>query len=1036
MALSFQNKIKPISEIEKESATGVTSDLSFANKIQTIPEQPGFVQSIAQSLISPFLRFGSNILGIAQGVGGLTKAGFQAITGDTEAAERTIEETAEIIQPGKEFDFGYLGKVKTIETPKEALGVGAEIAGTILPIGKIPALAKTTLGAKVLKGTTEGIKVGAIGGGLTSAGQALQQDKDVGETFFDAATGVILGGTLGGVIGGGAPVAGKIYQKFAKPYEERIMDIVKDNFFKAIKPSTVGKISSKATEQYLDKAAKGITLITNNKDKLTLAADKTGVLPETVEEFSTAITQAKSEMFRAYNTLAKTTGKTGQKINLLPIADELDAVANDIGIQDNFPQIAIYAEQKAQRLRARQFYDPETTEKIITEYNAALKNYYANPTYEAVTKVRIDALAVNRMRKALDDLIETATGQEYQELKYYYGALKAIEKDVNRAAIRIANRNAKGFIDFTDIFSAGDIIGGIATLDPSFFVKGVAQKLISSWFKQLNSPDNLIKKMFLDVEQNLNKIKTSKVPPLLKATEAVKEYVKNPKIGLSIEDVSKKVPKITQQGSLTTKFLSYIDEKLAKNPNATLSKQEILDFAKRPELKKGEADLLLKKLEEFEPTQSLPKFKSANKDFEKYVNDVYDEFSKKKAKILSGAKATDPNIIDVRLGGSYGKGKPTTESDIDLEFIYNGKPPENLYEKLAGQFEIGGGMADAGVVPGTSKLPAQDFADSIRRDLLELKPVKVKEPHHFQTTIDKEMTYARKNNANYEEVVFESPIVTNGSPTHYPNSKNYFAHARGDEVVEGGKKIWREQEIQSDILRSDRLTNEFEGIGKEYKGQLKADLEADKLARQKELEKLSPFTNDRFGERIMRERIREKAQKGYSKYRLPTGETIGKIEGFRADEWYPTEFDPRLPASNQSLKIEDLKLGMQVRKLGDFRDDWIITDILGDGRFKAVPKDRVMTTPLTRGDWRKIGNKQFIENTEVETFDLTGKSNPQYRRYENWGKFLKNKFGGKEVVDPQGNSWVEIDIKPEYKKLPVEAFGFIALPTPQKKDEK
>lgn len=55
----------------------------------------------------------------------------------------------------------------------------------------------------------------------------------------------------------------------------------------------------------------------------------------------------------------------------------------------------------------------------------------------------------------------------------------------------------------------------------------------------------------------------------------------------------------------------------------------------------------------------------------------------------------------------------------------------------------------------------------------------------------------------------------------------------------------------------------------------------------------------------------------------------------------------------------------------------------------------------------------MIEN---ETFDLTGKSNPQYRKYENWGKFLKNKFGGKEVVDPQGNKWIEVDIKPEYKK--------------------
>ena len=148
---------------------------------------------------------------------------------------------------------------------------------------------------------------------------------------------------------------------------------------------------------------------------------------------------------------------------------------------------------------------------------------------------------------------------------------------------------------------------------------------------------------------------------------------------------------------LTTKFLDYAKGK------TTLSRQEIMDFAKRPELKKGEADLLNK----------------LSKDL-----------------------------------------------------------PEG-------------------------KLPAQDFADSIRRDLLELKPITLKEgrsrsPDEFRIgqasfkNISIDARQGTKTGKNYEEVVFESPITTNGS-SHYPNSKNYFAHARGDEVVEGGKKIWREQ---------------------------------------------------------------------------------------------------------------------------------------------------------------------------------------------------------------------------------------------------
>lgn len=452
---------------------------------------------------------------------------------------------------------------------------------------------------------------------------------------------------------------------------------------------------------------------------------------------------------------------------------------------------------------------------------------------------------------------------------------------------------------------------------------------------------------------------------------------------------------------LTTQFLEYVKGK------TTLSRQEIMDFARRPELKKGEADLLLKKVE------------------------------------------------------------------------------------------------------GTSKIPAQEFADSIRRDLLELKPVKVKSPEYESRTVDGkpkqifdpniQTTRYTSSNKNYEEVVFESPITTNGS-SHYPNSKNYFAHARGDEVVESGKKIWREQEIQSDLLQKEGMghlkfalekekgnhkigevvtKNDKEfvitqdlGDGKykavnaekldEYASYLdnperattrqkinamreqgRTDLElpyttgkeaSDRLS---EISKLDPFTNDRFGERIMRERIKAKAQAGYEKYRLPTGETIGKIEGFETSDWDRLTPEGKylgVGHGDSKLTIENMKVGQMVMRQGHVRqgDDWIITDILGDGRFKAVPKDTLkrFIGDQSRHDIKPEELKLDLspENLKEaakysETFDLTGKSNPQYRRYSDWGKFLKNKFGGKEVIDPQGNSWMEIDLKKEQGKLPVPAFG-------------
>ena len=78
--------------------------------------------------------------------------------------------------------------------------------------------------------------------------------------------------------------------------------------------------------------------------------------------------------------------------------------------------------------------------------------------------------------------------------------------------------------------------------------------------------------------------------------------------------------------------------------------------------------------------------------------------------------------------------------------------------------------------------------------------------------------------------------------------------------------------------------------------------------------------------------------------------------------------------------------------------------------------------------------KHFKESVakNAETFDISGKvdtENPIYRFYEKTvGKYLANKYGAKLVTDPQGVKWMEINVKPEMKSLPIEAFGLGAIP--------
>ena len=142
-----------------------------------------------------------------------------------------------------------------------------------------------------------------------------------------------------------------------------------------------------------------------------------------------------------------------------------------------------------------------------------------------------------------------------------------------------------------------------------------------------------------------------------------------------------------------------------------------------------------------------------------------------------------------------------------------------------------------------------------------------------------------------------------------------------------------------------------------------------------------------------------------------------KIEGLGDNtRWFSQEQASR--ANAQSIKPDELKIGGEIfqNNVGNNNPDgyWIITDVLGDGKFKAVPKE----------NWEDFANNG---DDLSETFDISGKvdtSNPIYKFYEKEvGKYLKNKYGATLITDPQGVQWWEVNVKPEHKKLPVEAFA-------------
>lgn len=210
-----------------------------------------------------------------------------------------------------------------------------------------------------------------------------------------------------------------------------------------------------------------------------------------------------------------------------------------------------------------------------------------------------------------------------------------------------------------------------------------------------------------------------------------------------------------------------------------------------------------------------------------------------------------------------------------------------------------------------------------------------------------------------------------------------------------------------------------------------------------DLAKLQPYRNI-WWERIVREEIKFAAEENKAKLQFPVGETAMNIEGLgNKNIWMKAvEYDEgKSFETGKDLLPRDLEIGSIITRedASDLLSDdlWIITNVLEDGKFKAVPKNRlekviedagIAADSIEPSDWVSYAeqhSKKDLENL-LETFDISGKidtSNPIYKFYEkDIGKYLKNKYNAQRITDAQGVEWWEISIDPEQVIAPVFAF--------------
>jgi hypothetical protein len=435
-----------------------------------------------------------------------------------------------------------LAKGNTID---ESLRAGSEVMDGYEPIeGPLaPSMTGTLIGAGIEKGINvvenatgntgfagAGIQAAADITGLVGGGAILGKAGKAGKaTLRDLSNTTRLGGMEAEVLGLADLRPG------AKPKVDKVDTIINKGVDKGIRPGVAGNRTFKQSEGYHRKAQHAVKTIVENKDALKLT-DEFGEpvqgLPKNLRQFSQSIDQTKSNIFRQYDEMAKTAGESGAKVDLGGIPAELLKVANNKSLQLAAPDAAAYAQKRAQSFQnvnaatdgvtttRNNFLAAEQAQEVIAMFNQSLESFYKNPSYDTASKAYIDSLIVNNLRKELDSVIEKSAGPGYQQLKNAYGSLKAIEKDVAQRAIVDARRNVKGLLDFSDVFSGSQVVGGLISMNPATVGTGVTAKIIANLYKIKNDPNKIIENMFREVDKRYKPTPRAEFTPPTTAAKA------------------------------------------------------------------------------------------------------------------------------------------------------------------------------------------------------------------------------------------------------------------------------------------------------------------------------------------------------------------------------------------------------------------------------------------------------------------------------------------------------------------------------------
>jgi hypothetical protein len=469
-----------------QGSTQLTQQTQQTQQTQEPSGQSGALETVKNiGKVYPVLETAANLAtgAVAAPIAGLSGLGQLVLGRGLPQAAKSIEEIqgALTYQPKTE---GGKQLTEAAMVPSNLLNSAAQAVADPIASAGYPNVAAT------VETAIEAAPLFLTPGAVRSASRMAPGLKQAANTLIEEAK--------------GAP--GKI-KSVVRPYVPLtdLKPIVAKAIDKAVKPGVRGRKTAPAVQAYNEKAFTAVKKIVENKKNLSFLDDSgstVGRLPESLNEFQKAIAQTKASVFKDFDARA---GSSAIPISGLEAIRDILPILEDKAISTVSPHTANYVKTRMKHFQNKEFTATEA-QRAVQVLNMSQDSFFSTPSVATYGRSLVDSAIANNLRKQLDKAVSGTSGPGYLTLRREYGALKAIETDVAKAANRERNKVSHTLLpNFTDIFAGHQIIHGLASLNSGSLASGAFVETVSAIRKAVNNPNRRIKNMFKTVDKHMNR---------------------------------------------------------------------------------------------------------------------------------------------------------------------------------------------------------------------------------------------------------------------------------------------------------------------------------------------------------------------------------------------------------------------------------------------------------------------------------------------------------------------------------------------------